>query len=164
MEFKENESFLHKAAKELLYKELLIAEEKEINFNVFSWRKNYGVFLELPFFETDDPYYFECSKCLLRDKNDSLFEERIKENSQSVFNNTDRGSILFVPDICIFHKGIPIYFIEVVHKNATTDFKLNKIKSFFKGDRLQVYEVSAYQIMAQTTSLENINFNLILET
>lgn len=130
MEFKENESFLHKAAKELLYKELLIAEEKEINFNVFSWRKNYGVFLELPFFETDDPYYFECSKCLLRDKNDSLFEERIKENSQS----------------------------------ATTDFKLNKIKSFFKGDRLQVYEVSAYQIMAQTTSLENINFNLILET
>jgi len=128
--FKEKESYKHLFAKELLAKWF---QEEEIgndfcNVAQFDWRANYGVFTELKFHKNDDPYYFE--------------------NSEGLFNeNFDRGKILFVPDIIIFHKGTPRYIFEVVNTNPVSNFKLQKIKSFFDGHHLELYEIYVDDIL-----------------
>ena len=109
--FEEKESYLHYYAKEVLFN-WLVTEELENDFcNVaqFNWRRNYGVFKELKFFETSDPYYFEMSG--------GLDYEKIKEKdyNNAFRDNYDRGKILFVPDITVFHKGTPRYLFEIVY-------------------------------------------------
>lgn len=128
--FKEKESYKHLFAKELLAKWF---QEEEIGNDFckvaqFSWRANYGVFTELKIYENDDPYYFEISE--------GLFNE-----------NFDRGKILFVPDIIIFHKGTPRYIFEVVNTNPVSNFKLQKIKSFFSGHHIELYEIYVDDIL-----------------
>lgn len=130
--FKEKESYKHLFAKELLAKWF---QEEEINndfCNVaqFSWRANYGVFTELKFHKTDDPYYFENSEYLYTDNEEF-----------------DRGPILFVPDVIIFHKGSPRYIFEVVNTNPVSNFKLQKIKSFFDGYYIELYEIYVDDIL-----------------
>lgn len=155
--FISKESYLHSHAKNLLADVLrkLDKENDHCEFNVLHWRSNYGVFTELPFHVSDDVFYFECS--------DGIKYGELAENLSDRFDrNFDRGRILFVPDICIFHKGTPKFFIEVVHKNHVSESKLNRIKSFFSESYIEVYEVSAYQIMSQVGDLSNIDFNRIL--
>lgn len=140
MAFIAKESFLHKLAKEQLFKWLEEEENKGndcCKFAQFSWRQKYGVFMELPFHETDDVYYFECSAFASFDHNNNFVPLDI-----------DRGKILFVPDIVVFHKGTPIYIFEIVASNPLTDRKIQAIKTFF-GDyyHIEVYEVSAMDIM-----------------
>ena len=139
--FKEKESYKHLFAKELLAKWF---QEEEINndfCNVaqFSWRANYGVFTELKFHKTDDPCYFENSKGLNTDKDGFLI---------GGFNEEfDRGPILFIPDVIIFHKGSPRYIFEVVNTNPVSNFKLQKIKSFFDGYYIELYEIYVDDIL-----------------
>lgn len=158
-EFTENESFLHKHAKDLLSDELIKTEIKMQDFceyNVLRWRKNYGVFKELPFYESSDPYYFESSEGL----KDNDYERHMSNCLDWFDPEFDRGKILFIPDITIFHKGEPKILIEIVHKNKTPQWKINKINKFFSY--VELYEVSAYQIMAQIKSCDKIKFNKIL--
>ena len=68
MRYQEKESLLHLYAKQTLHKWLLEAQEPNNDGGIlkpFSWRLNYGIFMELPFYETSDPYYFEQSKGLI---------------------------------------------------------------------------------------------------
>ena len=67
MKYYENESFTHRYAKELLADKLSIIEKinDHCEFNGIKWRKNYGVFKELKFYESSDPYYFELSDGLI---------------------------------------------------------------------------------------------------
>lgn len=148
-----HESHKHKFAKELLWKWLSeIDSSKEYSKDAelqlpFAWRTgNYGIHMELPFHKTDDPYYFECSEFVQHEDDESF----------------DRGPILFVPDICIFHKGTPIYFIEVVHKNRTNEKKLSRIKQFFDGFFIEVYEIDAENILSQTNKFCNLKFTKVL--
>lgn len=160
MAYIKNESYLHEHAKNLLA-EALRNEEKKNNyiseFGPITWRANYGVFTELEFHEHDHPYYFECSKGLIED-----YTDRPEGNYTEHFDpSIDRGRILFVPDICIFHKGTPTIFIEVVHKNTTPKWKINKINDFFDGFSIDIYEVSAFEIMSQVGDLSKIAFKYI---
>lgn len=157
-EFKVKESYLHEHAKNLLANKLReIEKEKDFcSFNCLSWRSNYGIFTELPFHSTDDIYYFECSDGL----KDSNFEDT--GNYLDRFDtNFQRGKILFVPDIVVFHKGTPKYIIEIVHTHSVPDWKVNKIEKFFNGD-IELYEVSAYEIMTQVGSIDNVTFIRLL--
>lgn len=159
--FIEKESFMHLHAKNLLLEELRKVEQSNefyCTFGPLKWRSNYGVFSELKFHEKDNYCYFECSEGLIITGNVPLI------NGDEWFDpSIDRGKILFVPDITIFHKGSPKYIIEVVHKNKVTEYKKQCISRFFSGIGIEVYEVSAYDIMSQVNTLENVVFNLILE-
>jgi hypothetical protein len=121
--FIERESYKHLFAKETLAS-WFFEEEKGKDFcqvAQFWWRSNYGVYKELPFYETSEVYYFEGG-----------------ENS---------GKIIFVPDVTIFHKGTPSLFLEVVHKHPTPQWKIEKIKKFFQKFQIDMYEIEAEEIL-----------------
>jgi len=143
MAYIEKESFKHKLAKELLYKWLNDEDSNDEDLKScidWTWRKNQGVHLELKFHENDDVYYFE---------NTTL----------------NRGKILFVPDICIFHKGTPVHLIEVVNTNPVSTEKLKRITGFFEHHYLSVWEVSADDILScdKGEIPSTLNSKLILE-
>jgi len=144
--FDYKESYKHLYAKNILAEWLKEKERDKdaVRYPPLYWRHNYGIFVELAFHERDDPYYWEASGGLihLEDENGNIFD--------SVFDeNFDRGKILFVPDICIFHKGTPTIFLEVYHKNRVQQYKLEAISKFFKGFPIEVWEISADWILSQ---------------
>lgn len=159
------ESYLHKSAKDLLVTELKREEQKNedyCSFGKIAWRTNYGIFSELPFHETDDLYYFECSEGIKKyDGYDENSNDKRGKNPLDWFDPSyNRGKILFVPDITIFHKGTPVFFIEVVHTHYMEDEKANKILKFFDNSPPKIYEVSAYDILCCTNEqqLREIGF------
>lgn len=161
MRYQEKESLLHLYAKQTLHKWLLEAQEPNNDGGIlkpFSWRLNYGIFMELPFYETSDPYYFEQSKGLIDYEPIEIdytkpYEQircqdpRGKDPLQWFDKTIDRGKILFVPDITIFHKGTPKYLIEIVHTNPVNEYKLQKICRFFDGYTVEVHEVKVHDIL-----------------
>lgn len=156
--FEEKESFKHKMAKDLLHGWLSELDKVDgAELLPFRWRGNYGVYKELKFHETDDPFYFECSKGLFDyNKYPEIYHNN--KNPLDLFDpNYDRGKILFVPDITIFHKGSATILIEVVHKNHVSREKLYKIKDFFNGNHVEVYEVDAEEILKQINVPTKLN-------
>ena len=156
MKYYENESFTHKYAKEVLANKLSAIDKSNdsCEFNGIKWRSNYGVFTELKFHETSHPYYFELSDGIItyNGVDENRVDKRGKNPLEWFDKNFNRGKILFVPDIAIFHKGTPTIFIEIVHRHHLEQKKLDAIANFFEGYSIQVYEVSAEQILNNTTS------------
>ncbi len=150
--FIENESHKHRLAKELLYS--WFDEQNKSNDSCqiaqFKWRSNYGVFTELKFYETSAPYYFECSKGLKEYSLINGVDSRGLNPLDWFDTKIDRGKIIFVPDITIFHKGCPTIIIEVVHKNSLTKSKIEKIKQFFQYHHVELYEIDAEEILRHT--------------
>lgn len=142
-ELKVNETYSHKLAKEILFNHFLELEKQSeyCNFKELAWKRNYGVFTELPFHKTDDQYYFENSKGL----KDNFYD--IENPLDKFIDGFDRGKILFIPDITIFHKGAASLFIEVVLTNSVSEKKLKTMKKFFKSSYFELYEVSSYDIL-----------------
>lgn len=136
-----NESYKHLYAKELLFRWLCDAE-RNYDFYArvaqFQWRPNYGVHKELKFHDTDDDYYFECSQGLvIGDDGGFSFDPNFK-----------RGKILFVPDICVFHKGTPWLLFEIKHTHPVPDYKIKAIDAFLSCAEL--YEIEADSILNLT--------------
>ena len=155
MKYSYHESYKHKLAKELLFGWLTeIDKENDFcHFHGLTWRSNYGVFMELPFHETDDPYYWELSK--------GLFEYKSYKSPTGFDPSYDRGQILFVPDITIFHKGTAKILIEVVHKSPVSKCKLAVIKKFFSTGYVELYEIEAENILSQTNKNVDLRFRKI---
>jgi hypothetical protein len=148
--FEEKESLLHYLAKQTLWKWLDDCDHgRSKEFSPFSWRSNYGVFMELPFYETSDPYYFECSDGII---DPNKFERNEREPLSWFDPHFDRGKYLFIPDITVFHKGTPKYLIEIVNTNPVSDLKLDKICSFFQWHSLEVHQVKAKDILKKDKS------------
>lgn len=150
--FIEKESHKHKLAKELLASWFNKQDKTQDFCQVaqFNWRSNYGVYTELKFYETSDPYYFE-SSVGLRDYSEVKGKDIRGDNPLEWFDPAiDRGKFLFVPDITIFHKGTAVILIEVVHKNPLTETKIETIKKFFGGHHVEVYEIEAEEILRHT--------------
>lgn len=154
--FEERESFKHKLAKELLAKWFKDAETGNdfCELAQFKWRKNYGVFTELKFYDKSDPYYFELSKGL------DPRRRRFKDPAMW-FSDEDKGKILFVPDITIFHKGTPKYLIEVVNTNSVSGAKFNAIAKFFNGHYVEIHQISADEILRHTAIPKYINSHIV---
>lgn len=139
---------------------LLFATLKKIDDNGFDncifeglqWRKNYGVFMNLPFYTSDDPYYFESSK--------GLIPHDIRGNNPLEWFDPlyNRGELLFTSDIVIFHKGMPSIFIEVVEPHWLVSEKAAKIQSFFGKNTVSLYQVDATNILLCSSTIENIDF------
>ena len=157
-EFIEKESYKHLFAKNLLKKWFLQQEETKEDYckvAQFEWRKNYGIFTELKFYETSDPYYFESSEGLTPDNRHSENGKDLqKENPENWFDpNFDRGKILFVPDVTIFHKGTPAMLLEIVHRSPLTNQKIKKIRKFFTGYHIELYQIEAEEILRHDKSI-----------
>ncbi len=159
--FKAQESYLHRFAKNLLVKWLRELEDKNDSCifkiegynNVIAWRRNYGVYPELKFYETSDPYYFEESKGLIE-----IGAKNI-DNPDLLFSPTfNRGKILFIPDITIFHKGQATTLIEVVNTNSLSDKKLCDIKLFFGDSFFEIFTIKAKDILKQTKTPTKLPF------
>jgi len=168
-EFVHKESHKHRLAKELLAKWLRDEEVKSGDFCKFfnlSWRTNWGVHVELPFYETSDPYYFENSKGIIYSGCQEHAKKAYLDNNYDQFfeSNVDRGRLLFVPDITIFHKGDVSYMIEVVHTNPVNERKLNTIKKWIydKGACAKLFEISAENILRQCGEPTSLIFNKII--
>lgn len=154
--FEVKESYKHLYAKKILANWCKEAEEKSdgcCQIAQFYWRKNYGVFEELPFYETSDPYYFENSGGFSPYKWEHGFKPE-----QCFSKRYNRGKILFVPDITIFHKGVPGYLFEIVHSNPVSIQKIEIIRSFF-GDLYytELYEINVEDILVQTKIPTRLN-------
>jgi hypothetical protein len=170
MKYDYHESHKHKLAKELLWKWLNNIDKDNIDYSQehniklpFYWRTgNYGVHMELPFHKTDSPYYFELSKGLLVEE--CIASDGSKYSATSlVFDPLiDRGELLFVPDITIFHKGTAIILIEVVHTSSVSQQKIDKILSFFEGYHIEVYEIEADNILDQTNKKCDLKFTKLI--
>lgn len=148
-----HESHLHKLAKETLFKWLQNIEQgipnnPEVNLP-FHWRApNFGIHMELPFYKNSDPYYFECSYHVFDNENE-FYEPP--------------GQLLFVPDITVFHKGAATILIEIIHKSPVTKIKLDRIKDFFEGYHLELYSITAENILNQTNKYCNLKFKPLTE-
>jgi len=163
--FVQKESHKHRLAKELLAKWFRDQEEKSDSCGIgnVGYRKNWGVYLELPFYEKSEQCYFECSDYVdpwLRDNSklcyvDNDYEKLFKQN-------IDRGKLLFVPDITIFHKGDARIFIEVVHSNPVSQKKIDIIKKWLNGGYAEVFEIDAEEILRHCDVPNTLNFKRIL--
>ncbi len=169
MSYEYHESHKHKLAKELLGGWLAEIDKHNDGCGKgnadqfpqlpFYWRSNYGVFLELPFHETDDQYYFECSDWARQQMDkDGLGLKTLVEPLQEV----NRGKILFVPDITIFHKGCPKIFIEVIHKSPVSQKKVDRIINFMSAG-FEIWTINADNILNQTNKYCNLKFTLLHE-
>lgn len=143
--FIHRESHLHLTAKLKLYDWLKECDQHEFGpvIHPFSWRTGgHGVHLELPFYETSHPYYFELSGGALQNgKFDPTF---------------DRGQYIFIPDIVIFDRGLAAIIIEVVYTSFVDPEKDHKISKFFDSHPTEVWQVSAKEIMRHTSRPEKI--------
>lgn len=101
--------------------------------------------MELPFYERSDPYYFELSANVLDE-------------------SAEMGAMLFVPDVCVFQSGIPIIFIEVVWSSPVMEYKKRRIRRFFKGYSVEVWEVRAEEILGLAWYPERLRAKLVLRT
>jgi hypothetical protein len=157
-QFIEKESYNHKFAKNLLASWLRDLESKDdfCSLNPFNWRRNYGVFEELKFHKGDDLYYFECSDGVKQ------WDERSTNPNDYFYPDYNRGEILFVPDITIFHKGCPKILIEIVHTNSVSESKIAKINDFFGRDNIELYEVFADDVLSYCGQPDSIYAKKIL--
>jgi hypothetical protein len=147
--FQPKESFKHRCAKGLLAGWLKAQESQGEHCRLaqFSWCKSYGVFTELKFYETSHPYYFELSDGL---KAPVEGKPRDKDPLTWFDPRKDRGEILFVPDITVFHQGRALFLIEVVHANPVSESKANRMQWFFRETPAFVLEIEAEEILRQT--------------
>lgn len=154
----EKESYEHQLAKDLLT--MWVREEEKDKFDGIycffcglKWRKSAGVFPELPFYETSDPYYFENSGGLT----DKSYPNRY-DYSQHHAEGFNKGKILFKPDITIFQQGRVIIMIEVVHKCEVSDYKLGKMKRFFRDTDAELYTINSRSITMNYAKPTWLNF------
>ena len=126
-----------KQAKTMLHKWL--SEIDKINdmceLHPFKWRSNYGVYMDLKFYDFDDPYYFE---------NEVRIDILSLKNESLTYNK----SPLFIPDITIFHKGVACILIFITDNDY--NFPYNKgaiINKFFEGFHNEIYLVAYRDIL-----------------
>lgn len=148
--FVEKESYKHMLAKNILFDWLKNENNNPSNIEGFSklaqfeWRPNYGIFKELKFYTTSTSWYFETSGGLIGNITNEI------DNANDVFEKSfNRGNILFVPDITIFHKGLPAIMIEIVYTNDLTKEKIKRIRDFCyrEGFYPTIYTIKADDIL-----------------
>lgn len=157
-EFKSGSTETHKVkfAKQLLF-EWLCNCENENGYCPdlsFGWRNpNYGVHLNLPFYSSSDSYYFECSGGLIEDKT-PYYKSSVDEIFDPAY---DRGELLFIPDITIFHKGQAQIFIYVC-KGHLSPFIVFPILELLEGHWVEIYQIHPDSILDHAPGNERLQF------
>lgn len=138
--FVHREGVSHLEAKQKLAGWLREVEMGAPAIEPFVWTAgNWGVHEELPFYEGSSPYYFE-------------------------FPQGNRGRYLFVPDICVFHKGTPTLLIEIVDTSLVEPEKEERIREFFKDHLVEVWHISAQEVLSYQERPRRVSARCIIRT
>jgi len=150
----EHESYLHKAAKEVLAQWIVeyekfnerpqcVSKTEEI---CLSWRDNWSNELK------NVEYPFSDTTCIQNWRE----VDRLQDDKRSSYESAliQRHHVYAVIDVVIIHKGYPNYLFEICHKNPVTSKKLQSIRDCCKknGSPAQfLIEIDASWIMSQIT-------------
>jgi hypothetical protein len=144
----QNESYMHKKAKEVLIEWFSSGDGEYCTFENLSFRKNY-VIAEYPLAINDR---FDSSIHLWHECYDGA------EDAPSFDWCVDNGIYPYaVLDVMVSEKGHPRYGFEVVYKHACEPEKINKLERHC-GGLIEVYEISAEWILKQTKKPSKLEF------
>jgi len=153
MSFHENESYKHKAAKEVLRNWLK-------NKNEEKWRGD-GVHLEYPLIPAmNQGEHFGNVVGYGYHVGDERYDYYSEVTSE--FNPTYKQCIqnndipIAVLDIAVVYKGCLLEGFEVYHTHRVDENKKKKITELTKGKCFDLYEINAETILCQTKAPENI--------
>jgi hypothetical protein len=168
--FIENESYKHKMAKEVL-KEWFCHGQFVGDVGCSSPNRKCGVWFEYPIVKTDKYNSIDCNwdELLTNPKmpeginpfsNDVLWDEY---QSEYVPTYDECISLGIYPkrviDVVLTHKGAPRWFIEICHKNPTSQEKINELEML--GVR-NLIEIDAEWIMKQTKKPSELKYKQLI--
>ena len=174
--FTENESYKHKMAKEVL-KEWFYGGDVigEVGSRP---NRECGVWFEYPIVKTDeynsiennwdeqltnpkipkemDPYSNEYNKLLDSSEYTNLQSEYVPTYDECISLGIYPKRVI---DVVLTHKGTPTWFIEICHKNPTSQEKINELEML--GVR-NLIEIDAEWIMKQTKKPSELKFKQLI--
>jgi hypothetical protein len=162
--FVENESYMHKAAKNVLRDWLSTGDGYDLRkLDPLSFRSNRkcGVWLEYPVAEVDGTNSIEW----LWDEQD--LSKGIHEYVPTYEECVRRGVYpVAVLDMAIVHKGTIMYGIEICHKHPTGKEKIEKITKLLKntGFGFTLYEIDASWIMNQVERPKSLKMEVLWDS
>jgi len=166
--FTENESYKHKMAKEVL-KEWFYGGQCIGNIGCRSPNRECGVWFEYPIVNTDkyDSIQNNWDELLTNPKIPQEIEPDSNEyrdlQSEYVPTYDECISLGIYPkrviDVVIPHKGTPSLFIEICHKNPTSQEKINELEML--GVR-NLIEIDAEWIMKQTKKPTKLKYKQLI--
>ena len=166
--FTENESYKHKMAKEVL-KEWFYGGQCIGNIGSHSPNRECGVWFEYPIVNTDkyDSIQNNWDELLTNPKIPQEIEPDSNEyhdlQSEYVPTYDECISLGIYPkrviDVVIPHKGTPSLFIEICHKNPTSQEKINELEML--GVR-NLIEIDAEWIMKQTKKPTKLKYKQLI--
>jgi hypothetical protein len=162
--FVENESYKHKMAKDVLRE--WFSGGRGIGDIRFEPNRKCGVWFEYPIVQTGqyDSIHSNWDGII---NNPKINVENIEQFNelQSEFVPTYDDCVSFgirptrVIDVCLTHKGCPMWFIEICHKNPTSIEKINELKSLGMDNLI---EIDAEWIMKQTKRPDEIIYKRLI--
>jgi hypothetical protein len=153
--FIENESYMHKMAKEVLKKwlEETKTDDGYMSIDCIGFRSNRksGIFLEYPICTNitttwPDPAYQNLNSWERNwDEIEGECNEYVPTYDECV--NIYKSYPIAIIDVVCSHKGSPSIGIEICHKNPVSQTKINKLKEIGVDDLI---EIDAEWILQQT--------------
>ena len=165
--FTENESYKHKMAKEVL-KEWFYGGDYigEVGSRT---NRECGVWFEYPIVKTDEYNSIDYNW------DEQLTNPKIPKEMDPYSNEYDNLQSEYVPtydecislgiypkrviDVVLTHKGTPNWFIEICHKNPTSQEKINELEMLGVRDLI---EIDAEWIMKQTKKPSELKFKRLI--
>jgi hypothetical protein len=161
--FTENESYMHKMAKEVL-REWFCGGSRTGDIQ-FEPNRPCGVWFEYPIVITDKYNSIECNwdELLPDPKTPKNISPDTIEWGEYVPTYNECVSLGLYPkrviDVVLTHKGVPRWFIEICHKNPTSQEKINELKRLGVENLI---EIDAEWIMMQTTRPTTIKYKRLI--
>lgn len=165
--FTENESYKHKMAKEVL--KGWFSGGCGIGDIKFDPNRKCGVFFEYPIVKNNDydSIHHNWDEQLTNPK---ITKEMTPgsaeyENLQNEYVPTYEECVCLgiypkrVIDVVLTHKGSPRWFIEICHKNPTSQKKINELQALDVGNLI---EIDAEWIMKQTKRPKKIEYKQLI--
>jgi hypothetical protein len=165
--FIENESYLHKKAKEVFKEWLDDSYSKESMYNEldfinFRSNRDSGVFLEYPICKGNyENNYFnswnENWDEIINYKHEKYWKEYVPSYDECI-NNFNSYPIAII-DVVVSHKGSPCYGIEIKYKNPTSEKKINNLISYGVDNLI---EIDAKWILQKTRKPEKLEYTKLI--
>jgi hypothetical protein len=169
--FIENESYMHKMAKEVLKKWFEETETDDGSMCIggigFRSNRKSGIFLEYPICTNitttwPDPAYqnlnsWEKNWDEIADEEGKHFNEYVPTYDECV--EIYKSYPIAIIDVVCSHKGSPYICIEICHKNPVSQEKINKLKEFGVDNLI---EIDADWILNQTKIPSQLKYERLI--
>lgn len=168
-QFVDRESYMHKCAKEVLKKWLDESSDKYgykgIDDIKFRPNRDSGVWLEYPILDFGD------GRSSLTQNWDEIWPTEYGGGGNSEFVPTYKQCVetfkiapIAIIDIVCTHKGAPLYGIEICHKNAVSEEKIQKIIDLNEQRNFgfELIEINASWILSQIEPPSKLEYKRLM--